>query len=174
MKKFLFLAGLCLTIVTNVVAQDFGQGGRQGGQRNMRRQIDAVVDTAIINHMDLSQEVLNQVYKLQEAKQAEQKEAMGQMRRGQRMSEEERKAFHERQQAFTTQYRKELRAIIGDEAYITYLEKMLDRRTMGFGGMQRGGMQRGQMGGGQGFGGGQGGFGGNGGFDNGGGFPGGF
>lgn len=168
MKKLLMLAGLCLAICSSVVAQDFGQGGRQGGQRGPRRQMDAVVDTAIINHMDLNQEVLQQVYKLQEAKQAEQKEAMGNMRqRGQRMSEEGRKEFMEKQQAFTAQYRKELRALIGDENYITYLEKMLDRRPM-FGGMQRGGMPRGQMGGGQGFGGGQPG----GGFDNG--FGGGF
>lgn len=168
MKKFLLLASLCLAICSGVSAQDFqGRQGGQRGQRGNRMQIDMVVDTAIINHMDLSEEVLQQVYQLQEKKHAEQKEAMSSMKRGQRMNEEELKAFMDRQQEFNAQYRKELRALLGDEAYIAYLEKMLDRRPSF--GMMRG---RGQMGGqrpmgggdfgGQGFGGG--GFGGGDGF----------
>lgn len=175
MKKLLILAGICLTMCSGLVAQDF-QGGRgQGGPngQRMRRQMDAVVDTAIINHIDLSAEVLQKVYDLQKVKQEEQAASMKELRqnRGQRMSEEDRKAMMDKRQAFTAQYRKELRAIIGDEAYILYLEKSLDNRSMmrfgGQGGQRQGGQR--PMGGGQGgFGGNGGGFGG--GFDNGGGF----
>jgi len=157
MKKIMILAGICLAMCTSAIAQDFGQGGqRQGGQR-MRRQMDAVVDTTVINHMDINVEVLQKVYTLQEAKQKEQKAQMEEMRKnrnGQRMSEEERNAFTEKQKAFTAQYRKELRAILGDEAYIIYLEKMLDRQgMMRMGGRpqmqgQRGGQRQGNFGGG--------------------------
>ena len=153
MKKFLVLAGICLAMCAGCMAQE-AQNQRQGGQR-MRRQMDAVVDTAVINHMDLKADVLQKVYTLQEAKQAEQKAQMEQMKgkRGQRPSDEERKAMQEKRQAFTAQYRKELRAILGDANYIAYLEKMLDRqgmRMMGGGPRmqgqgQRGGQQQGQM-----------------------------
>ncbi len=148
MKKILILAGVCITMCLTSFAQDM-QGQRQGGQRQ-RRSMDAVVDTAIINHMDLKAEVLQQVLTLQEAKQAQQREAMQQMRQnrnGQRMDEGERKAMQEKMQAFTAQYRKELREILGDETYIAYLEKMLDRQSMRMMGGGRPGGQGGQRGG---------------------------
>lgn len=164
MKKLMMLAGLCLMVSISAVAQDF-QGNRQG--RGPRRQMDAVVDTAIINHMNLDEAVLQKVYQLQEAKAQEQRESMGQTRqRGQRMSEEDRQAFMDKMQAFKTQYRKDLRAIIGDDAYILYLEKSLDNRAMNF---MRGGQGR-PMGGQRPMGGDFNGGGFGGGFDNGGGF----
>lgn len=157
MKKFLILASMCLVMSVSAIAQDKPvkreMGPRQRPQQEQmqqrqRRSMDVVVDTAIINHMDLSAEVLQQVMALQEAKQAEQKKAMSEMRQnrnGQRMSDEERKAMREKTQAFTAQYRKELRALLGDEAYIAYLEKMVDSRNM----MRMGGQrpQQAQMGG---------------------------
>ena len=69
MKKFLILAGICLVMSANVIGQDFNQ--RQGGQRS-RRSMDAVVDTAIINHLNISADVLQKVYDLQKSKQEEQ------------------------------------------------------------------------------------------------------
>lgn len=157
MKKFLILASMCLVMSVSAIAQDKPakremaprqRPQQEQMQQRQRRSMDVVVDTAIINHMDLSAEVLQQVMALQEAKQAEQKKAMSEMRQnrnGQRMSEEERKAMREKTQAFTAQYRKELRALLGDEAYIAYLEKMVDSRNM----MRMGGgrPQAGQMGG---------------------------
>ena len=158
MKKFLFLAGICLSMSMALMAQD---NHRRGGGRRMPFSIDAVVDTAVINHIGLEDAVLQQVYKLQETKMAEQREQMenGMRReRGQRPSEEELAAMREKRQAFTDQYRQQLRALIGDQLYITYLEKMLDRQaTMRFNRMggQRGGGQAFPQGG-QGFGGGNG------------------
>ena len=160
MKKFLILAGICLVMSANVIGQDFNQ--RQGGQRS-RRSMDAVVDTAIINHLNISADVLQKVYDLQKSKQEEQQKVMAGFRqqRGQRLSEEERKAMMEQREAFTAQYRTELRALIGYETYITYLEKQLNRQGMRMmmGGGQRpnGGQFGGQRQGGGGFGGGFGG-----------------
>ncbi len=161
MKKFMILAGICLVMCANAIGQDSNQ--RQGGQR-ARRMMDAVVDTAIINHMDINTEVLQKVYALQQSKQEEQRKIMGDFRqqRGQRLSDEERKAMAEKREAFTAQYRKELRALIGDETYIAYLEKQLSRQGMmrmmqgggqrgnngQFGGQRQGGGQRGGFGGG--------------------------
>ena len=113
--------------------------------------------------MNISADVLQKVYDLQKSKQEEQQKVMAGFRqqRGQRLSEEERKAMMEQREAFTAQYRKELRALIGDETYITYLEKQLNRQGMRMmmGGGQRpnGGQFGGQRQGGGGFGGGFGG-----------------
>ena len=164
MKKTLILAGICLSMCLSAFAQN--DMGRQNGR--MRPNFDAVVDTAVINHIGLDEAVLKKVYELQTTKQAEQREMFqnGMRReRGQRMSEEERQAMQTKRQEFTNQYRQQLRALIGDQLYITYLEKMLDRQSMmrfqrgGFGGgngQRPGGGQRGGFGGenGGGFGGG--------------------
>ena len=171
MKKLLILASLCLSMSISAFAQGYGRPNN--GQR-MPFQFDAVVDTAIINHIGLEADKLQQVYKLQETKQSEQREMFQGARRerGQRMSEEERQAMQEKRQAFTNEYRKQLRAIIGDQLYITYLEKMLDRQaSMRFGRMgggPRGGQGFNRGGGDNGFGGGNNGFGGNDGFGGGG------
>ncbi len=144
MKKIVILAGICLTMCFSAIAQN---NQRQGGQRGPRM-MDAVVDTAIINHMGIDDAVLKKIYELQESKQAEQKEMMKNARpeKGQKMSEEARKAMQEKREAFTAQYRKELRALIGDETYIAYLEKKVDRSVMmRFGGQRQG--QGGQRGG---------------------------
>lgn len=168
MKKTLFLAGICLAMCLSAFAQN-ERGNRPNGQR-MRMNFDAVVDTAVINHIGLDDAVLQQVYQLQTTKQEEQRAMFQNNRRerGQRMTDEERKAMQEKRQAFTDQYRKDLRALIGDQLYITYLEKMLDRQSMMR--FQRGNFGGGNPMGGQRQGGQRGGFG----NDNGGGFGGGF
>lgn len=166
MKRIFLLACICMAVSLSAFAQN-RQGG-QGGQRGPRHNMDAVVDTAIINHMDLEAETLQKVLQLQSTKQAEQREMMGSLRsnRGQRMSEEDRNAMRTKMQDFTAQYRKDLRAILGDDLYISYLEKYCDRQAMMR--MMRPGMQggqrpqmggpRGDFGGDNGFGGGDGGF----------------
>ena len=169
MKKVLILAGICLSLCGSLMAQP---NGRPNGGPRGRFNLDAVVDTAVINHIGLPEATLQQVYELQKNKMEVQLEMFKSMRpgRGQRLSEEERQAMNEKRQAFTTQYRQELRAIVGDAAYITYLEKLIDHQAtqrfgrMGnFGGQRMGGQQPGGGGfGGEGFGGN--GFGG--GFDN--------
>jgi len=151
MKKLIIIAALHLAFCLSLIGQVYKDYDRQGGQRQ-RRSMDMVVDTAVINHIDLNAEVLQKVYALQESKQQQQRELMQGMRpgKGQRMSEEERKAIAEKREAFTSAYRKELRELIGDEAYILYLEKMLDRQgMMRMGGARIQGQQNGQRGGGQ-------------------------
>lgn len=161
MKKSLFLTGLCLMMSVALMAQ----GNQNNGQRQMRqmRQMDAVVDTAVINHMNLDAQVLEKVYKLQESKKAEQEAMMKESRpqKGQRMSDAERKAMQEKRETFTAKYRKELRELLGDETYILYLEKQVDRNSARQFMMRPMQNNRGQQGGGQRQGGG---FGGNGGF----------
>ncbi len=148
MKKFLILASMCLVMSVSAIAQDKPakremaprqRPQQEQMQQRQRRSMDVVIDTAVINSLNLEAEVMEKVTALKEAKQVEQREAMKEMRatRGQQMGEEERKAMREKMQAFTAQYRKELRTILGDEAYITYLEKMLDRQNMRMGGGMR-------------------------------------
>lgn len=168
MKKVLVCLACMLLVCAGAVAQN-RQGGRNNRQGNGRQfQPMAVIDTAVINHIGLSDEVLAQVYALQEKQAAVAEEQMKGMmpERGKRMTEEARNEMQEKTTKMKAAFRLELRNLIGDESYITYLEKQLDSRGM-FGGrqMQMGGMngQRGNWGGqgGQGgFGGGQGGFGG--------------
>lgn len=151
MKKYLIIATLGFMMGASAVAQDMNRGGigrhNQGGrQPQSGYQMDQVVDTAVINHIDLEAEVLTKVHELQAVK----KEALGAMMRemrpekGARISEEQRKAVSEKREAFTVQYRKDLRALIGDEKYILYLEKQLDSHAP-HQGMMRGGMNPGQM-----------------------------
>lgn len=143
MKKILFITSLMLCLCMGAFAQQQRQPGQRGGnQMRAQRQMDAVVDTAVINHMDLEQALLDQVYALQNTKQAELRESMQQTRqRGQRWTEEQRKEMMEQRAAFNQQYRKELRTLLGDETYILYLEKLLDHqshaRFNGMGGQPR-------------------------------------
>lgn len=161
MKKMLFACACMLLIFTGVMAQNRQGGRRQGGPRF---QPAAVIDTAVINHIGLTDEVLAQVLVLQE-KQAElAKTEMGQnMQRGQRMSAENREKMMENLKLMKQKFRLQLRELIGDEKYIQYLEASVDQRQTFPGGMQmrQGQMPQGGFGGGRGgFEGGQGGFGG--------------
>ena len=147
MKKALIIASVCLMASFTAFAQD-NMSRRSNGQRMMRN-IDNVVDTAVINHIGLADATLQQVYNLQKGKMEEQKQMMQESRheRGQKLSDSDRKEMQEKRQAFTDQYRKELRSIIGDAAYVTYLEKMLDRQSsMRFGRMNGGQRPNGQGG----------------------------
>ena len=149
MKKNLILTSICLVAAMSLSAQDAG-GQRQG--RQPRRMTDAVVDTTIINHMGIDAAVLQQVYALQESKKTEQQELLKNSRpeKGTRMTEEQRKEMLEKREAFTAQYRKQLRALMGDENYILYLEKQVDRQGVMRPGMPpRGNMQGQRQGGGQ-------------------------
>lgn len=128
MKRKMFLTALCLTLAVF----GFAQGRNGGAQRpTMRGNMDAVVDTAIINHMGLPEATVQQVLTLQQAKQEEMKQQMQQQQnnKGQRLSDAERNALQQKRTEFTQKYRQELRAILGDQNYITYLEKQLDRRN---------------------------------------------
>lgn len=128
MKRKMFLTAICLTLATFAFAQ--GRNGQAGQRVGNRGGIDVVVDTAIINQMGLSEAVVSQVVALQQTMQAKMRQQMQQQQgnKGQRLTDEERKDLQQKRVQFTENYRKELRAILGDQTYITYLEKQLDRR----------------------------------------------
>lgn len=150
MKKFIL--ALCLCTLSLCA---WAQQNQNRQFRGPRRATDAVVDTAIMNKMEIAPEMMALILNLQQTKQEQMKAEMTQSRgRGTRMSDEERQALADRRQTFSKIYRAELRAIMGDELYITYLEKMLDNRQMPAAGFRPGmdggqGRQRQMMGPGQ-------------------------
>ena len=165
--KMIMAALLLLTGATAMAQRDNNLRGERRGMPGMG---DMVVDTAIINQMNLEEKMHKEILMLQATKSEEMKAEMQKRREErkgnrQRFSDEERKEMMEKSKAATQAYRNELRKIMGDDLYITYLEKKLDARPMmgrarGGQGMREGGMpQRGGRGGG---------FGGNGGFGGGG------
>ncbi len=129
MKVKMILAALCLCICLGAMAQRPNRD--RSGAPGMPRHIDAVVDTAVLNKMNLDTKMLSEILALKTAKQAENKENMKGMRPeiGKKMDEAARKALREKQAAFTAGYRAELRKIMGDELYISYLEKQVDSRN---------------------------------------------
>ena len=183
MKTKYFLLTLALCCGMNAMAQRHhdhnGPRGPQGGGHGF----DMVVDTAIINHMDLEPEVIASVQELQQKKNEELKtvliEMAGKRTPGQAPSQEEIAEMREQIESFKLDYRMALRKVLGVENYITYLEKQVDKRPQmggrpgaGPNGRQRrgnkGNFGGGNFGGGQmgGFGEGQANFGGNEGFGN--------
>lgn len=163
-----------------------GNRGNRGGQPEGARNLDMVVDTAIINSMDLEPELVASVLQLQAQKQEELKATlikMAQQNQGGQggFNPEAIAAMREQMEDFKSEYRMALRKLLGAANYITYLEKVIDKRpAMGPGMGGNGNPRRMQGGGGNwggqmqgGFGGGQmqGGWGGqNGGFGGGEGF----
>ena len=155
MKKILLAAICCMTMMTNsVVAQDHPQ--RRGMRDGFRQQMFQVADTAITNQLNLTTAQQVEIAKLNESYLEEMK-ADGE--KGKKVDKETREARRAQMEAKRAEGRKQLRAILGTELYIEYLEKALDRRPMMMGG-QRGprpdgqNMQRGRgMRGGGGFGG---------------------
>lgn len=149
-----------------------GNRGNRGGNEGALRSMDMVVDTAIINTMDLEPEIVTKVLELQSKKAEELKAkiiemaSQAQANQGQGFDPKAIAAMREQMDEFKFEYRMAFRKIIGVDNYITYLEKVIDKRpAMGAGpgagagqGMRRGG---GNFGGG--FGGGQGNWGGQGG-----------
>lgn len=129
MKVKMILTALCLCICLGAMAQRPNRD--RSGAPGMPRHTDAVVDTAILNKMNLEAKMLSEILALKTAKQAENKENMKGMRpeKGKKMDEATRKAIREKQTAFTAGYRAELRKIMGDELYISYLEKQVDSRN---------------------------------------------
>ncbi len=131
MKLKFILSALIICCGMNVMAQD-SNNSRRASRRGFSSERDAVVDTAIINRMNLDEKMKGEILSLQAAKKEEQKVQMEEMRkngnREQRRSKEARAKMIEQRQAFKAAYRSELRKIMGDELYIIYLEKVIDQR----------------------------------------------
>lgn len=155
MKLRLFLIALCLCVGMSAMAQNHNNRGNRGGNRENRsaQSLDMVVDTAIINSMDLEPELVSAVLTLQ-AQKAEELKAliikMAQQRQGQQMGPEAIAAMREQMDEFKFEYRMKFRKTIGVDNYITYLEKQLDKRPAM--GASAGQGMRGRMGGGAGMG----------------------
>lgn len=137
MKVKMILTALCLCICLGATAQRNNRNN--SGAPGMPRQTDAVIDTAILNKMNLEAKMLSEILALKTAKQTEIKESMKGMRpeKGKRMDEATRKAIYEKRAAFTAGYRAELRKIMGDELYISYLEKQVDSHNAMRGNMRQ-------------------------------------
>ena len=133
MKKILLAAICCMTMMTSsVVAQDHPQ--RRGMRDGFRQQMFQVADTAITNQLNLTTAQQVEIAKLNESYLEEMK-ADGE--KGKKVDKETREARRAQMEAKRAEGRKQLRAILGTELYIEYLEKALDRRPMMMGG-QRG------------------------------------
>lgn len=167
MKKALWAAVCCMSLgLSNVFAQnDMPQGGRhmRGG---MRGGMEMVADTAITNHMELSIEQAKAIEEINTTYRAKiQSLIMPQnednkpanREEGRRMRREGRDVRMQQINAEKKEARQQLRAVLGDELYIQYLEESIDRRPMmmggprgghGVGGGQRGGQRGGHRGGG--------------------------
>jgi cytochrome c556 len=125
MKTKSLLLTVCLGMA--LCGSLMAQSNNKNSNRRAPRQIDAVVDTAVLNKMSLDQKVYDQVIALQQSKLTEMQEQAKQDRADR--SEEARKARQEARKTFTAGYRAELRTLLGDELYIQYLERQLDQRA---------------------------------------------
>ena len=133
MKKILLAAICCMAIATSdVMAQDQPQGRGMRGAGRM--QMFQLADTTITNQMDLTSAQQVEIAKLNE-NYREQLKADNE--KGKKVDKETREARRAQMEAKRAEGRKQLRAILGTELYIEYLEKALDRRPMMMGG-QRG------------------------------------
>lgn len=148
MKKRILTAICCMALTAaSVMAQEaeLGQRGSRmrGGMRGGAE--PQLADTTITNHMGLTDEQnlsiakLNNEYKLQLTTSMRSRGD-----NGKRMSREEREAAMDKIKELKAEGRKQLRVILGDELYISYLEQSLDR--MPAFGMMRGGMREGGFG----------------------------
>lgn len=166
MKLRMIITALCLCMGVCAMAQGHGNRGNRAGRgaQSGPQNLDMVVDTAIINSMDLEPELIAAVLQLQAQKQEELKVViikMAQSRQeGQGFDQDAIAAMRQQMDDFKQEYRMALRKVLGAANYITYLEKQLDKRPAMGGGMP-GGNRRMMQGGQGGFGGGnRGGFGG--------------
>lgn len=134
MKKILLAAICCMTMATsNVLAQD--QPQRRGMRGGDRMQMFQVADTAITNHLNLTTAQQVEIAKLNENYREQMK---ADAENGKKLNKETREARRAQMEAQRAESRKQLRAILGTELYIEYLEKALDRRPMMMMGGQRG------------------------------------
>lgn len=130
MKKILLAAICCMAIATSdVMAQDQPQGRGMRGAGRM--QMFQVADTAITNQLNLTTAQQVEIAKLNE-NYIEQMKADAE--KGKKLDKETREARRAQMEATRAEGRKQLRAILGTELYIEYLEKALDRRPMMMGG----------------------------------------
>jgi hypothetical protein len=137
MKKKLLTAAVCLMLGLGcLVAQD--RNTQRRAQQRAPRQMDAVVDTAVLNRMQLDEAMMTQILALQNAKQTEQNAMLEAERNNRttdsngkrvRRSDDEREAMRQQQEEFKAQYRADLHLIMGDSLYISYLEKLIDARS---------------------------------------------
>lgn len=147
----MILVALCLCVGLGATAQR--DNSSRDNNRRSRQPMDAVVDTAVLNRMNLETKMMDEILALQKAKLAARQEMMKGARpeKGKKMDDAARQAMRTQQATFTADYRAELRAIMGDPLYISYLERQVDsrpamrmspqRRTSDFGGDgRRGGM----------------------------------
>ena len=126
MKKILLAAICCMTIATSsVLAQD--QPQRRGMRDGFRQQMFQLADTSITNQLNLTTAQQVEIAKLNE-NYLEQMKADGE--KGKKIDKETREARRAQMEAKRAEGRKQLRAILGTELYIEYLEKALDRRPM--------------------------------------------
>ena len=133
MKKILLAAICCMTMMTSsVLAQN--QPQRRGMRDGFRQQMFQLADTAITNQLNLTTAQQVEIAKLNE-NYLEEMKADGE--KGKKIDKEAREARRAQMEAKRAEGRKQLRAILGTELYIEYLEKALDRRPMMMGG-QRG------------------------------------
>lgn len=130
MKVKMILAALCLCICLGTMAQRPNRG--RSATPNMARPANAIVDTAILNKMNLEAKMLSEILALKETKQAEFTQEMksAHLEKGKKMDNAARKAFQEKHATFMASYRTELRKIMGTELYISYLEKQVDNRRV--------------------------------------------
>ena len=148
MKKILCAAICCMTLgLGNVLAQDQMPQGRNTTRGGMRGSAEMIADTTITNHLGISDEQISQINKLNTEYQEKVKEMMTKPNEdGKRLSREDREARMKQIGTQKQEARQQLRKILGDDLYITYLEKRLDQHPM-MGAAAGGRMGGGQMGG---------------------------
>lgn len=133
MKLRMIITALCLCLGLCAMAQGHGNRNNRnnrGGERSQN--IDMVVDTAIINSMELEPEVVTAVLQLQAQKQEELKDILIKMaqsrKEGQGFDKEAIAEMRQQMDDFKLEYRMQLRKVLGTANYITYLEKQVDKR----------------------------------------------
>lgn len=133
MKLRMIITALCLCFGLCAMAQGHGNRSNRNNRGGERPQnIDMVVDTAIINSMELEPEVVTAVLQLQAQKQEELKAILIKMaqsrKEGQGFDKEAIAEMRQQMDDFKLEYRMQLRKVLGTANYITYLEKQVDKR----------------------------------------------
>lgn len=132
MKLKVLICSLCLCFSMCAMAQNHSRSNRGNRGNEAPRQFDMVVDTAIINSMELEPETISAVLQLQAQKQEELKAILIEMaqsrKEGQNFDPQAIAEMRQQMDDFKLEYRMAFRKIIGTANYITYLEKQLDNR----------------------------------------------
>lgn len=163
MKKILFTVALCyMTCASVMLAQDntTTKAPRNMNARNMNAvPVQMLADTTISNHIGLSEAQMEQINVLNKAYVEKVRTAMkSRPDRGSKMDDKTRETFQKLAADSRNESLKDLRKIMGDDKYIEYLEKSLDKAFLTMttrhsgqgglhGGIQGGGPRNGQGGG---------------------------